>query len=202
MRSRLKSDKLQIKLSLCLIKHYAMKMYGGSGCIGPRFLDLGTSLRRVVSITPCRCICVEKPRYPLYRRLSGPHSWSGRFGEVKILYPYGTRIPTPRSSSPQPVTISTTLPRPLTTFRLGSNVICLSVRCCYIMLLKHTLRYIYKQSPWFLVHKRTTSAELPLIGEFLMLTFANKGVSLGQSGGSPRPLISVFSTGATTICFE
>jgi hypothetical protein len=37
------SEKLQyfkviVKLSLCLTKHYAMKTYGGSGCIGPRFL--------------------------------------------------------------------------------------------------------------------------------------------------------------------
>jgi hypothetical protein len=28
--------------SLCLIKHYAMKMYEGSGCIDPRILDLDT----------------------------------------------------------------------------------------------------------------------------------------------------------------
>jgi hypothetical protein len=26
-----------------LIKHYAMKAYGGNGCIDPHFLDLGTS---------------------------------------------------------------------------------------------------------------------------------------------------------------
>jgi hypothetical protein len=33
---------LKVKLSLCLIKHYAMKAHG-SGCIDPHFLDLGTS---------------------------------------------------------------------------------------------------------------------------------------------------------------
>jgi hypothetical protein len=32
--------------------------------------------------------------------LGGPQSQSGRFGEVKILDPTGTRTPTPRSSSP------------------------------------------------------------------------------------------------------
>jgi hypothetical protein len=37
--------------------------------------------------------------YPLYRRLSGPQSRSGRHGEAKILDPTGTRTPTSRSSS-------------------------------------------------------------------------------------------------------
>jgi hypothetical protein len=32
-------------LSLCLTKHYAMNAYGGSGCIDPRFYDLGNSAR-------------------------------------------------------------------------------------------------------------------------------------------------------------
>jgi hypothetical protein len=35
--------KVKVKMSVCLIEHYAMKAYGGSGCIDPRFLDLGTS---------------------------------------------------------------------------------------------------------------------------------------------------------------
>jgi hypothetical protein len=50
-------------------------------------------------------------RYPLDRRLGGPQSRSGRRGEQKILYPTGTRNPTPCSSSPQPVAIPTTLSR-------------------------------------------------------------------------------------------
>jgi hypothetical protein len=41
----------------------------------------------------------KSPRYPLDRRLGGPHSRSGRFGEEKILDPTGIRTPTPRSSS-------------------------------------------------------------------------------------------------------
>jgi hypothetical protein len=40
------------------------------------------------------------PWYPLDRRLGGPQSWSGRRGEENTLHPTGTRIPTPRSSSP------------------------------------------------------------------------------------------------------
>jgi hypothetical protein len=54
---------------------------------------------------------------PLYlwcqldRRLGGPQSRSGRRGEEKILDTSGTQTPTPRSPSPQPVTIPTTLSR-------------------------------------------------------------------------------------------
>jgi hypothetical protein len=43
-------------------------------------------------------------------KLSGPQSRSGRHGEVKILYPTGTRTPTPWSSSPWTIAIPTTLP--------------------------------------------------------------------------------------------
>jgi hypothetical protein len=35
----------------------------------------------------------KSPRYPFYRRLGGPQSWSGRYGEVKIFDPIGTRNP-------------------------------------------------------------------------------------------------------------
>jgi hypothetical protein len=34
------------------------------------------------------------PRYPLDRRLGGPHNLSGRHGKEKILDPTGTRTPT------------------------------------------------------------------------------------------------------------
>jgi hypothetical protein len=33
----------------------------------------------------------KSPRYPFYRRLGGPQSRSGRYEEVKIFYPTGTR---------------------------------------------------------------------------------------------------------------
>jgi hypothetical protein len=68
----------------------------GSGCIDPHFLDLGTSWRWVVSFTSRPLY----PRYPVNRRLGGPHSRSGRRGKEKILHPSGTRTQIPRSSSP------------------------------------------------------------------------------------------------------
>jgi hypothetical protein len=77
-----------------------MKAYG-SGCIDPHFLDLGTSWRWVVNFTPWLLYPQGKsPWYPLDRRLGGPQSQSGRFGEEKILDPTGTQTPTPQSSSP------------------------------------------------------------------------------------------------------
>jgi hypothetical protein len=61
----------------------------GEWIIDPHFLDLGTCWGVVggqhhvaVALPPGR-----SPRYPLYRRLGGPQSRSGRFREVKILYP-------------------------------------------------------------------------------------------------------------------
>jgi hypothetical protein len=54
----------------------------------------------VVNFTPWPLYPREKsPRYPLDRRLGGPQSRSGRFGEVKIIDPTGTRTPTPQSSN-------------------------------------------------------------------------------------------------------
>jgi hypothetical protein len=51
-------------------------------CIGPYFLDLGTSWRWVVSFT-LRLLYPrgKSPRYPLDRRLGGPQSRSGVRGE-------------------------------------------------------------------------------------------------------------------------
>jgi hypothetical protein len=43
----------------------------------------------------CRFTPGKEPRYPFYRRLGGPQSRSGQYGEVKILDPTGTRTPTP-----------------------------------------------------------------------------------------------------------
>jgi hypothetical protein len=55
----------------------------------------------MVSFTPRPLYCRRKsPRHPLDRRLGGPQSRSGRFWEEKILYPTGTRTPTPQSFSP------------------------------------------------------------------------------------------------------
>jgi hypothetical protein len=63
-----------------------MKAYGGSGCIDPHFLDLGTSWRWVVSFKLQPPYLQGKgPRYLLYRRLGGLQSRSEQHGEVKIL---------------------------------------------------------------------------------------------------------------------
>jgi hypothetical protein len=40
---------------------------------------------------PAALLPGKSPRYPFYRRLGGPQSRSGRYGEVKIFYPIGTR---------------------------------------------------------------------------------------------------------------
>jgi hypothetical protein len=85
--------KIKVKLSLCLtnwaLRHEDLR---GTGCIDPRFLDVGTSCRWVVSLTPRTLY----PRYPLERRLDGPQSRSGRRVEEKILDTTGSRTPTPR----------------------------------------------------------------------------------------------------------
>jgi hypothetical protein len=47
------------------------------------------------------------------RSLDGPQLESGRYGEVKILDPTGTRTPTTRSSSPYAVAIPNALCQPL-----------------------------------------------------------------------------------------
>jgi hypothetical protein len=66
----------------------------------------------VVSFTPLPLYPRGKsPQYPLDGRPAGPQSRSGRRGEDKILDPIGTRSPTPRLSSPQPVAIPTALSR-------------------------------------------------------------------------------------------
>jgi hypothetical protein len=88
-------------VSLCLISE-TLRHEGvwGRGCIDAHFLDLYTSWRWVVRLTPRPLYPRGKTlRYPLDRRLSVPQSRSGRLGEEKILDPSGTRTPTRRSSS-------------------------------------------------------------------------------------------------------
>jgi hypothetical protein len=76
------------------MKHHARRRWG-SGCIDPRFLDLVTSWRWVVSFTPRPVYPWGKsPLYPLERRLGGPQSQFGRRGEENILDPAETRTPT------------------------------------------------------------------------------------------------------------
>jgi hypothetical protein len=75
----------KVKLPLCST-NYALRHAGewGSGCIDPRFLDLGTSSR--------------SGHFTQWIGWVGPRA-SGRYGEVKILYFSGNRTPTPLSSS-------------------------------------------------------------------------------------------------------
>jgi hypothetical protein len=86
----------KVKLSLCLtnqsLRHEDV---WGSQCIGPRFLDLGTSWRWVVVSFTLRPLYSRRksPRYPLDRWLGGPQSRSGQYGEVKILAPNETQTP-------------------------------------------------------------------------------------------------------------
>jgi hypothetical protein len=93
--------KKKVKLSLCSTNSVLLhEGVWGSACIDPHFLDLGTSWRWVVRFTPLPLYPRGKsPRYPSDRRLGGPQSRSGRFGEEKILDPTGTRTATPQSSS-------------------------------------------------------------------------------------------------------
>jgi hypothetical protein len=66
-----------------------------------RFLDLGSSWRRVVSFTPRPVYSRGKSlKYSLNRRLSGLRIQSGQYGEVKILDPTGIRSSIPLLSKP------------------------------------------------------------------------------------------------------
>jgi hypothetical protein len=91
----------RVKLSLYLTK-YSLLHDGvlWSGYIDPRFLDLDTSWRWVVSFTPWSLYhWVKSPRYPLDRRLYEPQNRYERHGEVNILDLEGTRTPAPPSYS-------------------------------------------------------------------------------------------------------
>jgi hypothetical protein len=73
----------------------------GSGCIDPRFIDLGTSWKGSVSFTPLLLyLRGNSLRYPLDMRLDGPQNRYGRHGEVKILDPIGNRTPNPSVVQP------------------------------------------------------------------------------------------------------
>jgi hypothetical protein len=77
--------KKKVNLSLCLIKHYAMKTHGKWRYIS-NILDLDTSWRWVVSFTTRPLYHGGKStRYPLHRRLGGSQSQFGRCGEEKNL---------------------------------------------------------------------------------------------------------------------
>jgi hypothetical protein len=102
---------LKVKLSLCLtneaLQHEGVR---GSGYIDLRFLDPGIIWMWVVSFTPRPFYSTKKyprPHHTMDRRLDGPRNQSTRQEEEKIIYPTGTRTPTPLV---QPVTIPTAYP--------------------------------------------------------------------------------------------
>jgi hypothetical protein len=65
----------EVKISLCLTKHHAMKVYWGSGGISPRILDLGTWWRWAVSFTSGPLYPEGKRTwYPLDRKFLPLHS--------------------------------------------------------------------------------------------------------------------------------
>jgi hypothetical protein len=68
---------------LCLAKHHATNKHCGSGCGGtdPHILNLGTTTRRVVSLT-------HQGKEPLHppERLGGPQSQPGRGSNSKWIY--------------------------------------------------------------------------------------------------------------------
>jgi hypothetical protein len=76
------------KLSLCLTKYYAMNVFLTTSLVGDEW-----SASRLGRFNHG-----ERSLYPKDRRLGGPQSRSGRYGEVKILDPTGIRTPTPPST--------------------------------------------------------------------------------------------------------
>jgi hypothetical protein len=109
---RVGSQSNRVKGKVVPVLNYAMKASGVCVCIDQRIIDLGTSWRWVVSFTPQPLYPRGRNcRYPLDRRLGGPQNRSRRRGEEKNLVPTGTRAPTPRPSSPQPLAIPTALSR-------------------------------------------------------------------------------------------
>jgi hypothetical protein len=56
--------------------------------------------------------------------------------------------------------------------------------------------------PWLVVRKWTIPTERPPLVSEVCANFCGKSVSRGQRNGSPRPLISVFKTGAATFSFS
>jgi hypothetical protein len=64
-----------------------MKVYRWSTGIAPLILNLGTRWRWVFNLSPRPFYPEKESRYPSNRRLGGPQSRSGRFGEENDLLP-------------------------------------------------------------------------------------------------------------------
>jgi hypothetical protein len=89
-----------VKLSLCVTNEALCHEGVWGTALDPRFHDLATSCSKWSASRTCSFTPGESaPGTELDRRLSRPQSRSGRYGEVTILDPTGTRTRTPRSSS-------------------------------------------------------------------------------------------------------
>jgi hypothetical protein len=98
----LRKRKKKVKFSRCLT-NWALHHEGvwWTGCIDLHFVNPVTSWRWVVSSTPRPLYPRGKwPRYPLDRRMGGPHNRPGRRGEEKSIDPTGTRTATRLSPNP------------------------------------------------------------------------------------------------------
>jgi hypothetical protein len=93
-------------------KHYAMKTYGGSESRDPRFLDLGSSWKSVISFTLQPLYPQGKsPRYPLDRGLCGPKKGFWMICTSENSDTTGSRTPVLRFFSPWPIALPTELSR-------------------------------------------------------------------------------------------
>jgi hypothetical protein len=72
-----------------------MKTYGGVDVQIHIFLTSALVGGEWSASLRCRFTPGKEPPYQFYRRLGGPQSRSGRYGEVKIFYPTGTLTPSP-----------------------------------------------------------------------------------------------------------
>jgi hypothetical protein len=70
-------------------------MYGSMFSRPRHWLELSGQLHAPATFPPGK-----KPPVPFGIRLGGTKNWSGRYEEMKILDPTGTRTPTPWFSSP------------------------------------------------------------------------------------------------------
>jgi hypothetical protein len=86
------TNREKVKLSLCLTTHYTMKalvewLYRSTFSWPRNYLDVTGQLHAPAALPPGK-----ETRYPLDRRLGGPQSRSGQYGEVKILDPIGLEL--------------------------------------------------------------------------------------------------------------
>jgi hypothetical protein len=70
-------------------------MYRATFSLSSEYLEVSGQLH-----VPAASVVGKETPYPLDKRLSGPHSQSGRCRDKNIFDITGTRTPTPRSSSP------------------------------------------------------------------------------------------------------